>query len=113
VAAVSSYVVAIQLWQTGERLLAAAEPVKRIAMDRVRDELVAELRRRLGGTFTVEELVELYDRGTSWCMEVAVNVAPNAPWAWDERIVADAAFAAYVRGAADFAGGSRILAEDV
>jgi hypothetical protein len=110
---VSGYEVAIQQWQTGERLLANSEPAKRIAMDRVRDELVAELRRRLGSTFTVEELVELYDRGTSWCLDVAVAIAPNAPWAWDERIVADAAFARYVRDAADFAGGNRILAEDV
>lgn len=103
---------AMQQWQMGERLLAAAEPAKRIAMDRVRDELVAELRRRLGGTFTTDELVELYDRGTSWCMDLAVAEAPGAPWAWDERIVADAAFARYVRDAADFAGGNRIVSEE-
>lgn len=111
-AAVSGYEIAVQQWRTGERLLAESDDAKRIAMERVRDALVAELRRRLGSTFTTEELVELYDRGTSWCLDIAATVAPRAPWAWDERIVADAAFARYVRDAADFAGGTRILAEE-
>jgi hypothetical protein len=70
---------------------------------------VAELRRRLGGTFTTDELVELYERdGTAWCLDVAVAAAPSAPWAWDMRTVADAAFARYLREAADFAGGRRL-----
>jgi hypothetical protein len=38
---------------------------------------------------------------------VAARVAPRAPWSWDAR-VADAAFARYVRGAVDFAGGRRL-----
>ncbi len=33
-------------------------------LERVTDALVAELRRRLGGRFSAEELVELYDGGT-------------------------------------------------
>jgi len=47
-------------------------------------------------------------RGTGWCLDVAYAAAPGAPWAWDMRIVADAAFARYVREAADFAGGRRL-----
>jgi hypothetical protein len=70
--------------------------------------LVAELRRRLGGAFTVDELVDLYDRGTGWCLDLAVAVAPAAPWAWDARTTADAAFGRYVREAVDFAGGRRM-----
>jgi len=107
-AGLDAYDTAIQQWRTGERLLNETEPAKRIAMDRVVDELVAELRRRLGSTFTTGELAELYDRGTSWCLDLAASIAPTAPWAWDERIVADAAFARYVRGAADYAGGVRV-----
>jgi hypothetical protein len=38
-------------------------------------------------------------------MDVAFEVAPGAPWAWDARTTADAAFARYVREAQDFAGG--------
>ena len=48
------------------------------------------------------------DSGTDWTLDLAVSVAPGAPWAWDQRIVADAAFARYVREAADYAGGRRI-----
>jgi hypothetical protein len=66
------------------------------------------LRRRLGGRFTVEELSDLYDRGTSWCLDIAVEVAPDDPRAWAADIVADAAFARYVREAADYAGGRRL-----
>lgn len=73
--------------------------------------LVAELRRRLGGRFTAEELAELYDQGTSWCLQLAMDMAPADPWAWDSSIVVDAAFARYVREAVDYAGGRRIPAE--
>ncbi len=76
-------------------------------LERVVEELVAELRRRLGGRFTAEELADLYETGTSWCLQVAMRVAPEDPWAWDASIVTDAAFARYLREAADFAGGRR------
>jgi len=46
--------------------------------------------------------------GTGWCLEIAVETAPDAPWAWDASTVADAAFARYLREAADFAGGRRL-----
>jgi hypothetical protein len=35
-------------------------------------------------------------------------VAPDDPYAWDARTVADAAFARYLREATDFAGGRRL-----
>ncbi len=35
-------------------------------------------------------------------------VAPDAPFAWDLRIVGDAAFARYLREASDYAGGRRL-----
>ncbi len=102
---------AIQQWRAGEQRLTATPAPARLAMDRVVDAILAELRRRLGGRFTAAELVELYDRGTSWCLDLAYRTAPDAPWAWDERTVADAAFARYLRGAADFAGGRRMEAQ--
>ena len=106
----SGYETALPQWRSGERRLAQTPAPERIAMDRVVEKLVAELRRRLGGPFSVEELVELYDRGTSWCLAVAHQTAPDAPWAWDERTVADAAFARYLREARDYAGGRRVEA---
>lgn len=98
---------AIEQWREGERLLAAAPPENRPALMRVEEALVAELRRRLGGAFTVDELVDHYERDSSWCMEIALRLEPELPQAWDARI-ADAAYGRYVRGAVDFAGGRRL-----
>jgi len=103
---------AIGLWREGERRLAGAEPPERPALERVTDEIVLELRRRLGGSFTSEELAELYGReGTDWCFDVAVRAAPGTPAAWDMTTVAGAAFARYLREASDYGGGWQIAAE--
>jgi hypothetical protein len=102
----------IDLWQDGERRLRAADPAERPVLERVRDELVVELRRRLGGPFTTDELGRLYlEQGTDWCFQIATRVAPGDPAAWDMATVANAAFARYVRAAADYAGG-RATEED-
>jgi hypothetical protein len=99
----------IGLWQEGQRRLAGAPAAERIAMERVVDELVVQLRRRLGGPFTVAELARLYvEQGTDWCFDVAVRAAPSTPAAWDLTTVAGAAFAAYARGAIDYSTGRRI-----
>jgi hypothetical protein len=98
----------IGLWQDGRRRLAAAEPADRAASERVVDELVVALRRRLGGPFTVNELARVYiEQGTDWCFDIAVRVAPNRPAAWDLNTVAGAAFATYARQAIDYTTGRR------
>ena len=99
---------AIQQWRAGEARLAAAPAEQRFALERVTRAITDELRRRLGGSFTVDELAGLYEQGTLWCLDLAYATAPGAPFAWDGRVVADAAFGRYVREAADFAGGRRI-----
>lgn len=99
---------AMEQWQAGVRRLEAAPFDERPILEAVTREVHAELRRRLGSTFTTEELAELYDSGTSWVSDIAIAVAPEAPFAWDVRIVGDAAFARYVREATDYAGGRRI-----
>jgi hypothetical protein len=99
----------IGLWQDGQGRLAEAEPIDRVALERVIDELVAQLRRRLGGPFTVGELARLYtEQGTDWCFDIAVRVAPGRPAAWDLTTVAGAAFARYAREAVDYAIGRRV-----
>jgi len=95
----------IQQWQAGQLRAQNVPPEQRRAVDLVIDELVAELRRRLGGPFKVAELVALYERGTDWCTDLAYARAPGAPAAWDARTTADAAFARYLRAATDYAGG--------
>jgi hypothetical protein len=103
----------IGLWREGERRLAAADPSERPALERVRDAIVHELRRRLGGAFTAGELTRLYlEQGTDWCFDIATRAAPADPRAWDLTTVAGAAFARYVREASDYAGGRRVEMED-
>lgn len=103
----------LALWEEGARRLAAADPAERPALERVVDALVLELRHRLGGSFTTDELVRLYlVQGTDWCFDVAVRAAPQSPAAWDLATVTGAAFTRYVRMASDFGGGRRRLADD-
>ena len=93
----------IGLWQEGNRRLAEADPSDRSALERVVDQLVLELQRKLGGPFTVGELVRLYlDEGTDWAFQIALDTAPRNPAAWDMPTVAGAAFARYARGASDY-----------
>jgi hypothetical protein len=94
-------------WQQGERRLRSEPSERRLRKERVTEALVAGLRRRLGGRFSSDELVQLYDGGTSWCLQVAMKVAPDDPSAWEAGVVIDAAFARYLREAADYAGGRR------
>ena len=104
-----SFETAIYQWEDGERRVREAPPERRQVLERVTGRIVEELRRRLGGPFTTAELVELYQDGTDWCLQVAVSTAPDDPWAWDTSTVADAAFRRYLREARDFAGGRRLI----
>ena len=98
---------AIDQWRQGERRLQDAPAERRPRLEHVTEALVTELRRRLGGRFSADELVALYYSGTDWCAREAMRIAPHDPWAWEPGIVADAAFARYLREAADYAGGRR------
>jgi hypothetical protein len=104
-----AFLTAVHQWREGERRLSDVPPERRRTFERVVERVVAELRRRLGGRFRSEELVALYDEGTTWVIEIATRVAPDDPDAWDPRIAADAAFARYLREASDYAGGQRVL----
>jgi hypothetical protein len=97
----------LEQWQAGERRLDEAPAERQAVLERVTRQVHDELRRRLGGPFTTEELVALYDEGTGWISDIAVAAAPEDPYAWDVRIVGDAAFGRYVRRATDWAGGRR------
>ncbi|HEY2259339.1 MAG TPA: hypothetical protein VGH45_06485 [Solirubrobacteraceae bacterium] len=103
----------IGLWQEGQRRVTQAEPGDRAAMERVTDAIVTELRRRLGGPFSVQELARLYvEQGTDWCFDIATRVAPSTPAAWDLTAVAGSAFARYAREATDYTVGRRITPDE-
>ena len=106
-----SYEELIGLWQEGVARLRELDPRDRDVGERVVEELLTGLRRRLGGQFTVAELARLYLEGTDWCFTTAVRVAPATPAVWDMTTVANAAFARYAREAVDYATGRRLVDE--
>jgi hypothetical protein len=93
----------IAIWLEGERRLHEADPADQLALERAIQATVEELRRRLGGPFTTQELASLYgEGGTDWIFDVASRVAPSQPSAWDVPTVGGAAFARYAREASDY-----------
>jgi hypothetical protein len=83
---------AIFQWDQGARRLREAdtrEATRRTGL------VLDELRRRLGSTFTAEELADFYGNGTGWADELAGM----------ESWIVDAAFHRYLREARNYAGG--------
>lgn len=105
-----SFETASHQWREGQRRLDEASREELRVLDRVVQRIYEELRRRLGSAFTTDELVELYESGTGWAQRLAMEAAPEDPWAWEPRTVVDGAFARYVREASDYAGGRRLTA---
>ena len=103
-----SFETALAQWDEGQRRLSDAPADEQRMLERVTQAIQSALRRRLGGAFTVDELVDLYEQGTDWTIDIAVSTAPDDPYAWDVRTVADAAFGRYLRSATDYAGGRRL-----
>lgn len=72
--------------------------------DRVRvqlDALLAELRRRVGGTFTMGELVDEYAGADRWAQDVLAEQGVPG-WPRTLTLVEGAAFHLYARGAVDY-----------
>lgn len=88
-------------WEEGERRLRQADDVTRSDLDRATWAVLDELRRRLGSTFTIRELANLYASGTDWADDIAHAQRAGS----DTGAVVDAAFSRYAREAADYAGG--------
>lgn len=87
---------ALYQWQDGQRRVREAPE-----LDRAVAAVVDELRRRLGSTFTLDELADFYGNGSDWASDLAASVSGGG----SATIVADAAFARYAREAKDYAGG--------
>ncbi len=62
----------------------------------------AELRRRVGGTFTLVMLAAVYARSDAWTRQVIEEQAGTPGWARSVAMVSDAAFYVYARGAVDY-----------
>jgi hypothetical protein len=66
------------------------------------DAVTAELRARIGQTFTSEQLLDAYASVERWGREAVAERAPYDGWPRDLSLVQDAAFHLYARGATDF-----------
>jgi hypothetical protein len=90
-------------WETAYRDFAEAS--RDPAFDEpVRAQLAAvmtELRRRLGGSFTLRELVEEYARADRWARDVLSEQGAHG-WPRTLALVEGAAFHLYARGAVDY-----------
>jgi hypothetical protein len=92
-------------WEDGHRRLheqaARSEQPERLLAQV--DAVAAELRRRVGGTFTLKELAAAYARADRWSRAVVADEAPAPGWPRTLSLVEAAAFHEYSRGAQDYA----------
>ncbi|HEX4747729.1 MAG TPA: hypothetical protein VFU99_12695 [Gaiellaceae bacterium] len=80
----------------------ASDPALEAPIEAQLETVYAELRRRLGGTFTLRELADEYARADAWAR--AALAERNAPgWPRTLALVEGAAFHLYARGAVDYA----------
>jgi hypothetical protein len=94
-----------QQWQEGYRRVEEARG-DRGRYERLHAQLEvvsAQLRRRIGQTFTLGELAAAYERSDDWVRDAVEESDPDPGWANELSSVGDAAFHLYARGATDYA----------
>jgi hypothetical protein len=91
-------------WEAGHRrfLQEASDPARADVLYRQLDVVTEELRRRVGGTFTLAELASAYEGAERWLLEAIGERAPSGGWVRTASLAGDAAFYAYCRGAQDY-----------
>jgi hypothetical protein len=93
-----------QQWRDGNRRLEDArgdrERYRQLAENA--DRVVDALRRRLGQSFTLEELAAAYTGADDWVLELLEDADPDGAVPLEPGTAADAAFHAYARGAVDY-----------
>ena len=96
--------VARQEWEEGARRLEAAREDRRRYRQLLEllELVLDELRKRIGQTYTLAELVAAYGESDRWAREVLEERAAAPGWPRDLTVVLAAAFDAYQRGAIDY-----------
>ncbi|HZR92685.1 MAG TPA: hypothetical protein VFA44_09835 [Gaiellaceae bacterium] len=95
-----------QHWAEGHRRLLEANTREPACHARLLDQVeivTEELRRRIGKSFTIAELAELYAHADRWTQEVIAERGAGPAWNASAATAADAAFHLYARGARDYA----------
>jgi hypothetical protein len=90
-------------WEEGNRRLqaAASDPQLYERLLAEVDLVLEQLRRRVGQTFTLDELASAYADADRWVQE-ALEEDASAGWPARSTTVRDAAFHIYSRGAVDY-----------
>ena len=89
-------------WEEGHRrLLGEADATTRDRLLAQVDVVAAELRRRVGGVYTLRELAAAYARSDEWSRSVVSEQAAPG-WPRTLSLVEAAAFHLYARGAQDY-----------
>jgi hypothetical protein len=91
-------------WEHAYRDLARAadDPALEHRVRRQLEAISAELRRRVGGTYTLRELADEYVAADGWAREVLAEQG-SPEWPRTLALVEGAAFHLYARGAVDYA----------
>src|SRR5205814_874475 len=95
-------------WEEGEARIRDASGRDAYDLERAVRVVVEELRRRLGGSFTLGELAELYGEGTDWVRDEVQRRFSDI----STSAAVDAGFLRYARAASDYAGGRQRVAEE-
>jgi hypothetical protein len=102
----TSLEIARHQWAEGKRLLdeTGVETARSRHLALLVEAVTAELRRRIGQTFTLAELADLYVGAEDWVRDVILDSTPPRSRAGikDTALVQDAAFALYAQGASDY-----------
>jgi DNA-binding transcriptional regulator YdaS (Cro superfamily) len=97
---------ALTQWEEGRRRIAAerSDSVRYRQLWELAEVVVAELRRRLGQRFTLDELARAHVHADDWARAAITDAIPLEPrvGVWDLALVLDVAFDAYARGAVDY-----------
>ncbi len=91
-------------WEDGHRRLLheTDDARERERLSAQVEAVTEELRRRVGGTFTLAELARAYTGADSWSREIVSQRAPAPGWPRTLSLVEAAAFEVYARGAIDY-----------
>jgi hypothetical protein len=93
-----------QQWEEGNRRLESrsSEPEVYLRLLRQLEIATEELRKRVGETFTLEELADAYSGSDHWLREAVAERSDTLEWQRHLSVVQDAAFHLYARGATDY-----------
>ena len=103
--AVSAAVESARLeWRDASRALAAesGDRARYFRLLEQVDAVTAELRRRVGQTFTLDELARAYSEAERWSRDAVEDTDPPPDWPRTLAMVEGAAFHHYSRGALDY-----------